>query len=156
MDTESQREEQLRRLDAALLRISESSFRGRGLALEDLKWQSRVELSPASLPVLNRLFDHPMRLTDLATALHVSGPAVSRQVQILHDKGLVERAQDESDARATIVQLSHRGAEVVTEAVNTRRALLRRVLTDWTDEDIGQAAPVVDRLADELSKWDHR
>ena len=156
MGAEGQREQQLRRVDAALLRVAESSIRGRELALDDLKWQTRVELSHASFPVLSHLYEQPMRLTELATALHVSGPAVSRQVQLLQDKGLVERTQDESDGRATIVRLSPKGVEAVTEAANTRRALLRQVLAEWTDDYIEQAAPVLERLAGELAKWDHR
>ena len=156
MEIEEHREDQLRRVDAALLSIAECSFRGRELALDDLKWQTRVELSPASLPVLSQLFEQPMRLTELAAALHVTGPAVSRQVQILHEKGLVDRTQDEKDGRATIVRLSPKGVEAVTEAVKTRRALLRQVLAEWSDDYIKQAAPVLERLAGELAKWDHR
>jgi len=150
------REAQLSRVDAALLSIAESSFRGRDLALEDLKWQTRVELSPSSLPILNRLTDSPMRLSELAASLHVSGPAVSRQVQILHDKDLIERGQDANDARATIVKLSQRGVEVVAEAADTRRTLLRQVLADWSDAEIKDAAPILERLAGELRRWDHR
>mgnify|MGYP003742941143 CR=1 FL=1 len=156
VNAEDRREQQLRRVDAALLRVAESSVRGRELALDDLKWQTRVELSHASLPVLSRLNEQPMRLTELAAALRVSGPAVSRQVQLLQEKGLVERMHDESDGRATIVRLSPKGVEAVTKAANTRRALLRQVLADWTDEYIEQASPVLERLAGELAKWDHR
>ena len=153
---EEQREERLRRVDAALLRISESSYRGRRLALEDLKWRTRVELTAASFPFLSRLSEGPFRLTELASTLHVSGPAVSRQVHILHEKGLLERMQDERDARATIVQLSPKGVEVVTESSKTRMELLHCVLADWSDEDVAHAAPLLERLADELAKWDHR
>jgi DNA-binding MarR family transcriptional regulator len=126
------------------------------LALEDLKWKTRVEVSAAALPVLSRLADNPMRLNELATALHVTGPAVSRQVQLLYDKGLVERTQDQNDARATIVRLTPKGAEVVSEAAQARMALLRQVLAGWSDEAVASLAPVLDRLAEELGKWDHR
>jgi DNA-binding MarR family transcriptional regulator len=152
----TRREQQLEFLDAALFRISGSSIRGRELALEDLKWQTRVELTTASYPVLNQLVHGPLRLTDLAAALYVSGPAVSRQVSILHDKGLVERLEDENDARATIVQLSPKGAEVLAEAAASRLAMLHQVLAGWSDDEVEQMTPILTRLADELAKWDHR
>lgn len=156
MNAEGRREQLLDRLDAALFRVAESSIRGRELALEDLKWQTRIELTLASLPVLSCLREQPMRLTELAAALRVSGPAISRQVQLLQEKGLVERSHDENDGRATIVRLSPKGVEAATDAANTRKALLRQVLAEWTDDHIEQAAPVLERLAGDLAKWDHR
>lgn len=152
----SERQQQLEQINTALFRISQSSIRGRRLALDDLKWQSRVELSTASFTVLNGLAGRSMRLTELAAGLHVTGPSVSRQVQILHDKGLVERVQDDKDARAMIVQLTPKGAEVIAETARSRMALLHRVLADWDDQDVERLAPVLGRLADELAKWDHR
>ena len=151
-----QREQQLQSVDRSLLAISDSSLRGRNFALEDLKWKTHVELSSAALPILSQLTAREMRLNELAAAIHVTGPAISRQVQALVDKGLVARRPDEADARATVVRLSTRGVEVVTESLEARIAMLRQVFAEWSDGDLEQLAPGLHRLADELARWDHR
>ena len=156
MSAPHRREDELSRINQALARIAISSIRGRDLAREDLKWKTRVDLSSAALPILGHLSSSPMRLTDLAIALHVTGPAVSRQIQMLQAKGLVERTPDETDARAAIVALTPKGAEVVAEDQNSRMALLHRILESWSDHDLANLAPLLDRLAGELEKWDHR
>jgi len=152
--TDSQREADLRRIDAASRRMTVNAIRGRDRALQDLRWRVRVPLTAAELTVLDRLLDRPMRLTDLAASIQVSQPSITRQVQSLEKKGLIERAPDENDGRVTILSLSPRGAEAARGMNETILGMLRRILADWDDEEVNRIAPVLERFADAVEEFE--
>lgn len=70
-------------LDATLLALAEPSRRG----------------------VIELLRKQPRRAGELAEALALSPPAMSRHLKVLRDAGLVERSFDDDDARANVYQL---------------------------------------------------
>ena len=74
---------------------------------------------------------------DLADALHVARPTVSRMLQAMEKAGAIERRSDEQDQRLTHVYLTARGREV--------EAAFRTVSTDVINDTIG-SLPERDRL----------
>src|SRR5436190_22562414 len=77
--------------------------------------------NPGGLPrrayeVLSRLSRAPgcaMRMSDLATSVLLSASGVTRLVDQLADRGLIERQADSKDARATIAALTKEGKAVL-------------------------------------------
>jgi DNA-binding MarR family transcriptional regulator len=130
------------------------AFHGREMALEELKSRTRLLITDAQLNVLECLREGPMRLTDMAASLRLSPPSITRQVQSLEKKGLIVRTPDKTDGRATILSLSPRGAQAVSGMEVAVRGLLQRVVTEWSDEDLQQAAPVLERLCDSIDRFE--
>lgn len=91
-----------------------------------------------------------MSVTELGDLVGVTSPTITRQVQDLERKGLIERTSDERDGRAAIVRLSEKGLEVARLTVQARVSALRCILEGWTDEEIGQLAPVLEHLVEGL------
>ena len=60
---------------------------------------------PNRLAVVHLLRDEPLRPGDIATALSMSRPAISRHLRILRKSGLVEEQTLEDDARGRVYQL---------------------------------------------------
>jgi len=60
---------------------------------------------PARRGVVDLLRVRPRRAGDLADALDMSRPAMSRHLRVLRTSGLVEPSGDDADARARIYQL---------------------------------------------------
>jgi DNA-binding transcriptional ArsR family regulator len=60
---------------------------------------------PARRGVVELLREKPRRAGELAEALGLSPPAMSRHLRVLRQRGLVEPAHDEADARAKIYRL---------------------------------------------------
>nr|MDT0667717.1 MarR family transcriptional regulator [Micromonospora sp. DSM 115978] len=74
---------------------------------ERMRAASGVPLDRAAMVVLRKLDESgPVRLGELAEALHVEAPHVSRQVQVLERAGYATRAPDPRDGRAHVVQLT--------------------------------------------------
>ena len=61
-------------------------------------------------------------LTELAELLRIDAPAVTRKAQQLERAGLVSRTRDEQDARATRLQLTPEGGQVINNFLAARRA----------------------------------
>ncbi len=64
---------------------------------------------PSRLAVVHLLRDEPRRPADIARALSMSRPAISRHLRVLRKSGLVEEKTFEDDARGRVYQLRREG-----------------------------------------------
>src|ERR1700677_5267345 len=92
---------------------------------DHLRARAGVDLDQAGLAVLYVLHtsQSSLRLTELAEQLRIDAPAVTRKAQQLERAGLVSRARDEQDARATRLQLTGSGRQTLTRYLDRRRTL---------------------------------
>ncbi len=95
-----------------------------------IRLPSVERLSFTTLSVLHTLSRKgPLRLTELTATEQMTQPAITQMVRRLEDDGLVERRADPRDARAVLIQLTPRGAQIVA----TRRAARVQQLTGLLD-----------------------
>jgi DNA-binding MarR family transcriptional regulator len=89
---------------------------------------------------------------DLADALHLARPTVSKMLQAMEKAGVVERRPDETDQRLTCVKLTAAGRALERD--------LRAVAADYVNETIGtlpegdrrELARLLDDLAASISR----
>jgi DNA-binding transcriptional ArsR family regulator len=74
--------------------------------------------------VIDLLRERPHRAGDLAQAMHLSFPAMSRHLRTLRKSGLVDEDRDEFDSRVRIYRLR-------PEAITTLRAWLAETDALW-------------------------
>jgi DNA-binding MarR family transcriptional regulator len=108
---------------AALAEVVPRLARSLASALES---DPDISLSLRQYRVLQRLAERPHRTTELASSSGISQPSASATIAALEGRGLVERSADASDRRATLIQLSPAGRDVLQRATLcvTRRLLL--------------------------------
>ena len=95
-----------------------------------------VELDRSAYGILCRLVDEgPQRLGLLAQAFGLDPSTITRQVQALEHENLVERRPDPTDRRASLLDLTAQGRQVLTETRSRRRAWLNAALGDWDEHD---------------------
>ena len=110
-----------------------------------------ASLDPGAFWLLKSLLgDGPLRPTDLAASMGLDTSTVSRHLTQLHRAGLVERSVDPDDRRAQRVELSPAGRAEVDAALASRRTLLERSLSDWTDEDVELLHHLITRMLTSL------
>ncbi|MEV4616160.1 MarR family transcriptional regulator [Kitasatospora sp. NPDC049258] len=85
----------------------------------------------------------PVAASDLGARTMLSRSQVSRVVDALAARGLVERSPSPSDARSVRIALTEQGRAAFAEADETRRELLRPVFTDLLDAADIQALETV-------------
>ena len=81
--------------------------------------------------------------TELSEVMEVTKPAISKMLNVLEDKGYIERQQDSKDRRAVYVTLTEKGQGVREESMKIVREAVNRIIRQMGD----QAA---DRLIDAL------
>jgi DNA-binding MarR family transcriptional regulator len=113
-------------------------------------------LSLSGLELLARLAsaaDRRLRLSGLAIEAGLSLSRVSRIVDVLEERGLVERQPCPSDARAINAQLTGAGLELAQRAQATHLAAVRaRFFDRLSDREIATLAGVFGRLAPDAGR----
>jgi DNA-binding MarR family transcriptional regulator len=96
-----------------------------------------VNLERSAYGIMCKLADEgPQRLGALATAFGLDPSTITRQVQALEEIGLAARRTDPSDRRASILDLTDTGREVLDTTRTRRRSKLQRALSDWPESDL--------------------
>ena len=96
-----------------------------------------VNLERSAYGIMAKLADEgPQRLGALASAFGLDPSTITRQVQALEELGLAERRTDPTDRRASILDLSTNGREVLERTRTQRRARLQQALSDWPEADL--------------------
>lgn len=109
------------------------------------------ELLPSSYLMLSYVRDHgPLRASAMCAVFEIDKGAVSRQVQHLIDLGLVDRAPDPEDGRATLLSASEEGVRRLEVVAEERRELLAERLEDWPVEELQEFAASLRRYNDAL------
>jgi DNA-binding MarR family transcriptional regulator len=113
-----------------------------------IRLPSVERLSFTTLSVLHTLSRKgPMRLTALTATEQMTQPAITQMVKRLEDDGLVERRADPRDARAVLVQLTTRGAQIIEVRHSARVQQLTSLLDRLPQEERGAIAAALPALA---------
>src|ERR1017187_5925629 len=91
-----------------------------------------------------------MRAGELADALGVEAPHVSRQVHKLQMAGYVERVADPGDLRARFVELTSAGEAASARVAGEARRGIEEVLANWQPDDLRQLATLLRRMLDDF------
>jgi DNA-binding MarR family transcriptional regulator len=79
--------------------------------------------------------DEPLPLNALSEKLGLSGPAISRAVDGLVQRGEVKRTEDPRDRRSKLLTLSARGRRTIDHFVAIRLAGIKRFVEELADEE---------------------
>lgn len=100
-----------------------------------------VNLERSAYGIMCKLADEgPQRLGALASTFGLDPSTITRQVQALEEIGLASRTSDPRDRRASILDLTSAGHDVLDRTRSHRRARLRHALSDWAEQDLDDVA----------------
>ncbi|MEU6443356.1 MarR family winged helix-turn-helix transcriptional regulator [Streptomyces sp. NPDC047046] len=88
----------------------------------------------------------PQRATDLAAYFGVGKATVSRQIRALERLGLVTRAPDPDDGRASLVRLTPEGEARFRQVRERRRAGYVEAMSGWPPGEVAELARLLHRL----------
>jgi len=108
-------------------------------------------LSPEQWFVVARLGEkHPVRQVDLAEPVLGDPPNVSRLVDGLVDRGLVERSPDPSDRRSWLIELTSEGRRVLRRVQQRTAPERERVFAGFGADELRTLVASLDRIDDNL------
>lgn len=138
-DAEARVDNALTRIVRALSRDSVRRTRG---------WGARSALSDTDVWLLGFVAEHDRaRPTDLAAWQDVDKSTITMQLKRLLTLGLIERAPDEADRRATNISITPQGCAALEEVREQGRVFLQEILRDWSPQERAELARVMARLA---------
>lgn len=94
--------------------------------------------------------DAGCHLKDLAAYCALDPSTVSRAVAALVRDGLVARAADPADGRASTLAVTPHGREVLAEVRGWYDEQLAEALEDWSPEDMAALSALLQRFCDDL------
>jgi DNA-binding MarR family transcriptional regulator len=90
--------------------------------------------------------DSPQRMSELNRHVLLSQPALSRMVDRLADRGLVDRCTDPGDRRGVRLSLTPAGREVQRKIGRPHARSVTRALNVLTPEELDQLAAITGKL----------
>jgi DNA-binding MarR family transcriptional regulator len=117
--------------------------------------EDRLERSAYTL--LSRIdAQGPMSLGELSDALGLDVSTLNRQTAAMTKAGYVERVPDPEGGLARKFRLTTVGAERLESDRHANMAGLRRVLVDWTGDDVDTFATLLRRFNTDIERLDGR
>lgn len=95
----------------------------------------------------------PMRMGEVAEALHIMPATATRAVGCLVDKGFVQRVRAEDDQRSVLVSLTKAGVErhaIIAERVQVG---LTEILSEFSDEEQIVLAGLLERFVSSVDSY---
>lgn len=115
----------------------------------ELRTIEGIDLTPVDTWLLGAIGDDgPLRASHLADWQGVDKSTVTPQVQRLETAGLVARAPDPDDGRASLLSLTPKGRRVLRAWRSRGAQRLDELLTDWSPRDRDELARLLDRFVD--------
>jgi DNA-binding MarR family transcriptional regulator len=118
---------------------------------EELKEITDSRVTPSQLKVLKLVArTNARRIGDVADFLAVSNAAASKAVDRLVKRGLLRRAEAESDRRAVELSLTPEGRTLLAQYEAATNQVLKEVFGGLPQEDLRDTAEFLDRLSTKM------
>ena len=129
-------------LNAAIRQLGRSHRFATGWVLD------QVGLSLGQEMVLLTLAEHePRTMSELAGAAACEAPTMTSAVRRLEGAGLVSRAPDPADRRATLVTLTERGRQLLAPLQQGLGSLAESAVSQLSPDEVVPAVDLLQRLA---------
>lgn len=120
--------------------------RALAFALED------IDLSVAQHDLLAAIDRFPdSTQNDIAERLFVVKSNVSNLMKKLETRGLIQRRENDSDARAKRIRLTRSGRQLLKQANQRQAGVIEQMLGGLTERDIRQTRRVMERVSQALA-----
>jgi len=115
-----------------------------------------MDLERSAYGIMCKIADEgPQRLGSFASAFGLDPSTITRQVQALEKASLAERTTDVADRRASILDLTAEGHDVLARTREHRRQKMHDAISDWSDKDREDFARLMEKFNLSLDKLVH-
>ena len=130
-----------------------SALLNRGQLYERAAEAADVTLDRPAMTILVILdtAERPLRVGEIATRMQVVGPHVTRQLNTLEKRGIVERVPDPDDQRARLIALTPSGQRLVDRYTTVINGWFAAALAEWPDHDRTEFVRLLGRMVEDLT-----
>ena len=110
-------------------------------------------ITPPQFIALQWLFEHgEMTIGDLSQKMFLAFSTTTDLVDRMEKNDLVKRIRDEKDRRVVRIKLLEEGKRVIEEVIDKRRLYLNSVLSDFTEDEVGELSQLLSKLKKKKKK----
>lgn len=116
-------------------------------------WRQQISnsFSPAQFYILERLnFAGPQKVTDLATALHITSGAITARSDKLIEEGYAIRHRAEDDRRVVYLTITSKGTNKLHAISEQWESVVDRFFIGFTDEQIADQIKLYKKVKENL------
>jgi DNA-binding MarR family transcriptional regulator len=106
----------------------------------------KFRLSEEQFQVLRLIRAGKGSVSEVATARHITRPAISQAVDALVQRGLLTRTQDEEDRRHMQLALTDSGRETLDAVFKTTRAWMRSRMAGFSERELENVIRAMETL----------
>ncbi|MEV6097071.1 MarR family transcriptional regulator [Nocardia sp. NPDC051981] len=130
-----------------------SATLGRGQLFETATAAAGITLERPAVTILVILESagRPLRVGEIATRMQVAGPHVTRQLNGLERRRLVQRVPDPDDQRARLITLTPNGEQTIRRYLKVINDWFDQALSEWSELDQRDLVRLLGRLVDDLT-----
>ncbi|SJZ45047.1 MarR family transcriptional regulator, transcriptional regulator for hemolysin [Enhydrobacter aerosaccus] len=114
-----------------------------GIGLTDATWAPLVHLEE---------FGEGITQNNLACRVGIDGSSLVRLLDILDERGLIERRTNANDRRAKQIFLTPAGRKILAEIRHALQAVEAKLLVDLSDEEISNTLVLFDKIGVRLRR----
>lgn len=109
-------------------------------------------LHPSQLKLLMTMHHAPATPSELAKRMEVSMPTISKTIDVLERRGLIERAADETDRRRVQLTMTQDGRSTLRRVLDSGIEQLSEILSLATPEELDRIEQGMGSLSDVLTR----
>jgi DNA-binding MarR family transcriptional regulator len=113
------------------------------------EWMADSAATPARFQILTQLWaakGQGVAQKDIAANMGVTRATVSGLISALERDGLVTSVVADNDRRSQLASLTRKGETIVEKAMETNKALMRKVFTTLSSDELGTLATLLARI----------
>ncbi|WP_330249694.1 MarR family transcriptional regulator [Nocardia sp. NBC_00565] len=130
-----------------------SATLGRGQLFERATTSAGITVERPAMTILVILeaAGQPLRVGEIATRMQVAGPHVTRQLNGLEQRRLVQRVPDPDDQRVRLITLTPSGEKLVGRYLQVVNGWFGQALSAWPESDQRELVRLLGRLVEDLA-----
>ena len=106
-----------------------------------------LDIAPVQMAIIYRCYTGDARnLSDLSQIIPVDSPSLSRNVNHLVDKGLLEREYSKSDRRVIVLHLTEQAQNIMSDIIWHRQAYEAKLLAGVSEQEKADLVAIVEKI----------
>lgn len=130
-------------------KLARNRFRKRNMSNREYMLLKTIKYLKSSESI-NEYSSKGVKSSDLSKFLSITKPAVSKLINILEDKGFVNRIADKSDRRVVYINITKDGEQILAEETKMFKEFTNRIVEKMGEEDTDEMIRLFKKMYDTI------
>lgn len=149
MDASNDKSKELLSVITQINKLAHNRFRKRNMSNREFMLLKTIKYLKSSEST-KEYSSKGVKASDLSKFLSVTKPAVSKLINILEEKGFVNRIADKSDRRVVYINITKEGEQILAEETKMFKEFTQRIVEKMGEEDTDEMIRLFKKMYDAI------